>query len=110
MAIISTEKVVPYCSATFLSSLGSVVFAEEKANVVNPVGKVLFADQPVLSDEEGSYIAIGDQLKLRAGEDGEFETGETSCGVFLGSVGSLNVGRSVTRGYGARPVINVTLD
>ncbi len=65
------------CLGAFLSlSLGSAAFAEETANVVNPVGKVLFADQPVLSDEEGSYIAIGDQLKLRAGGDGEFETGD----------------------------------
>ena len=37
------------------------------------------------------------------------ENGELSCGVFLGSVGSLNSGRSVTRVYGARPAITVAL-
>ena len=55
-----------------------------------------------------TYIGYADSWTRSPGAVDE--TGETSCGVFLGSVGSLNVGRSVTRGYGARPVINVTLD
>ncbi|MDY3765986.1 MAG: DUF6273 domain-containing protein [Lachnospiraceae bacterium] len=55
-----------------------------------------------------TYIGYADSWTRSQGAVDE--TGETSCGVFLGSVGSLNVGRSVTRGYGARPVINVTLN
>ena len=55
-----------------------------------------------------TYIGYVDSwTRSQGAEDPE---GKTSCGVFLGSVGSLNVGRSVTRGYGARPVINVTLE
>lgn len=64
------------CFGALSMSFGAVAFADETADVVNPAGKVLFADQSVLSDEEGSYILIGDQLKLRAGEDGAFETGD----------------------------------
>ncbi len=54
-----------------------------------------------------SYIGYADSWTRSPGAIDE--TGETSCGVFLGSVGSLNSGRSVTRGYGARPAINVSL-
>lgn len=54
-----------------------------------------------------SYIGYADSWTRSPGAVDE--SGELSCGVFLGSVGSLNVGRSVTRTYGARPVITVDL-
>ncbi len=40
---------------------------------------------------------------------GATEDHGTYYGVFLGSTGSLNSGRPVTRNYGALPVIQVTL-
>ena len=55
-----------------------------------------------------SYIGYSDSWTRSPGAVDA--TGETSCGVFLGSVGSLNSGRSVTRGYGAKPVITVELE
>ena len=54
-----------------------------------------------------SYIGYADSWTRSNGAVDP--TGETQCGVFLGSVGSLNSGRSVTRAYGARPCVTVTL-
>jgi hypothetical protein len=48
-----------------------------------------------------SYVGYADSWTRSPGEE--------NCGVFLGSVGSLNSGREVTRSYGARPVVTVEL-
>ena len=74
---------------------------------------------------KGTAYAVSMGLKVNDGRNGPSSVGYAdywtrskgaqdpgktmSCGVFLGSTGSLNVGRSVTRLYGVRPVIRVKL-
>lgn len=52
-----------------------------------------------------SYIGYADSWTRSPG----VVTDEFSCGTFLGSVGSLNSGRPVTRSYGARPAATIIL-
>jgi neutral ceramidase len=53
-----------------------------------------------------SFVGYGDIWTRSKGADGD---GKTYNGVFVGSTGSLNSGRSVTRDYGVLPVIRVRL-
>ena len=53
-----------------------------------------------------SFIGFGDFWLRSPGAESD---GTTYYGVFLGSTGSCNVGRPVTRTYGARPVVTVNL-
>ncbi|MDO4273742.1 MAG: DUF6273 domain-containing protein [Eubacteriales bacterium] len=53
-----------------------------------------------------SFVGFADVWLRSPGAETD---GSTYYGVFLGSTGSCNVGRPVTRTYGARPAVTVTL-
>lgn len=53
-----------------------------------------------------AFVGFGDFWLRSPGAESD---GTTYYGVFLGSTGSCNVGRPVTRTYGVRPVVNVNL-
>lgn len=74
---------------------------------------------------KGTSYAVAMGLRVNSGKNGPSSTGfsdywmrspgakdpegKITCGVFLGSTGSLNVARSVTHPYGVRPVIRVRI-